>query len=153
MPKLDVVNLMVWNQLKPYLPSRTVLKSVFRPDEHQLKIISDLATKEKFSFPQGPLKLSDRSSWRAALAYLRSKGYEIAEPGKSLHRLGIAYDLSGPDLAKIEAGVNRAVADKRITLANSPKPIRKETKNNCVHVEIVGATLLNDQFIDYFHTA
>jgi hypothetical protein len=150
MAKVDVVNIMIWNELKSYLPRGTILSSVYRPDEHQLKIIVDLATKEKFKFTKPPT-LGDRSSWAPALAFLRSKGYEIAEPGKSSHRLGIAYDLKGPDLSKIEAGVRRAVKDGRIMLAQTPKPIRHELVNKCVHVEIVGATLLSEQF-DYVRT-
>jgi hypothetical protein len=61
---------------------------------------------------------------------------------KSMHQRGLAYDLSGPDLSKIEAAVRKAVADGRIRLVQgSSSAILCEPRNNCVHVEIDGGLL------------
>src|SRR3712207_853592 len=135
MALVDSGNLLVWNTLKLYLPEGTRLSSVYRPAQAQLDFIVKAAKKEKYKFRKEPV-LGDRSSWIGALEHLRKLKYKIAEPGRSKHQQGIAYDLAGPDLAKIEAAVRRAVADGSITLARkSANPILVETKNRCVHVE------------------
>jgi hypothetical protein len=71
--------------------------------------------------PTRPAVVSDRSSWIGPLQDLCSKGYNVAEPGKSLHQKGLAYDFNGPDLHKIKAAISKAVAAKRITLVNKPR--------------------------------
>ncbi len=150
MPMMDVVNLAVWYQLKPYLPPGTCLMSVHRSPQAQLDFIVAKARRHGYNFVRPP-SLHDPSSWQAALTLIREKGYKVAAPGRSPHQQGIAYDLTGPDLRKIEASVRRAVGDKRITLAHSRTAILVETKNQCVHVEVVGAVLHNEPF-DFFHT-
>ena len=152
MPKLDVVNLMVWNQLKQYLPPGTLLTSVHRTAIAQLNFIVSHAKRLGYSFPRPP-SVPDQGSWQGALEFLRQKGYKVAPPGRSTHQQGIAYDLQGPDLPRIEAGVRKAVAERRITLANSRSAILIERTNHCVHVEVMGAVLLNEQFVDVVHTA
>lgn len=148
MARLDVGNQLVWQALKFYLPPGTLLTSVYRPAQAQFNIIVRNARKEGFVFAREPT-LNDRSSWLEALLYLRKRHYQIAEPGKSLHQRALAYDLSGPDLRKIEVAVRKAVADKRIRLLHgAPRPIRIENIKNqkCVHVEIEGALLDAEPF-------
>jgi len=146
MALVDTGNQMVWHALKLYLPPGTRLTSVYRPAQAQLDFIVRKAKKEGYTFASQPL-LSDRSSWIGALDFIRSKGYKVAEPGVSRHQKGIAYDLSGPDLNTIEAGVRKAVAEGRITLVRDSKsPILRETVNRCVHVEIEAAILDSEPF-------
>jgi hypothetical protein len=124
---------------------------VHRPAQAQLDFIVSKARRHGYSFTRTPL-LRDRSSWQPALEFIRTKGYKVAEPGKSAHQLGIAYDFSGPDLGKIESAIRRAAADGKITLAKSKSAILLETHNRCVHVEVVGAVIHNEAF-DLLHTA
>jgi hypothetical protein len=147
---LDVVNLAIWYQMKPYLPAGTRLTSVRRPAEAQLRFIETTARKHGYQFSR-PATVHDQSSWQGALDFIRAKGYKVAAPGRSAHQQGIAYDFTGPDLSRIESAIRKAVADKRITLAPSKSPILIETQNHCVHVEVVGAMLHNEPF-DFFHT-
>jgi hypothetical protein len=152
MPTLDVVNLMVWHQLKQCVPSGTRLTSVRRLPKAQLDFIVQQATKHGYAFPKPPT-VADRSSWQDALALLRRKGYHVASPGKSNHQSGIAYDLSGPNLPAIEEGIRQAVKHGRVTLAHSPSALLQEVHNNCVHVEVAGAVLQNEQFTNIPHVA
>jgi hypothetical protein len=146
MALVDTGNLMVWNTLKHYLPPGTRLTSVYRPAQAQLDFIVRKAKKEGYKFTK-PAVLGDRSSWIDALKFIRGKGYKVAEPGVSKHQSGVAYDLSGPDLSKIEAGVRKAVADGSITLLRTSKnPILRETTNHCVHVEIEAAIVEMEAF-------
>ena len=151
MPLVDVVNITVWYQLKPYLPLGTAVTSVRRSAKSQFDFIVTKASKHGYKFERSPT-LSDPSTWEGALNFIRKKGYKVAAPGKSNHESGIAYDLSGPDLAKIEAAVRRAVADGVITLSGSKSSILVERENHCVHVEIVGAVIHNEAF-DILNTA
>jgi hypothetical protein len=146
MPLVDVGNQMVWHALKFYLPAGTVLTSVYRPPQAQLDFIVRKAKAHGYTFHKAPT-LADVTSWDDALRFVRSKGYKVAPPGKSAHQKGVAYDLSGPDLGKIEEGVRRAVAAGRIRLSIASRtPILREPKNRCVHVEIEGALLDAEPF-------
>jgi hypothetical protein len=147
---LDVVNLAIWYQIKPYLPAGTRLTSVRRPAEAQLNFIVATARKHGYQLPR-PASVHDPSSWQGALDFIKAKGYKVAAPGRSAHQQGIAYDFTGPDLQRIESAIRKAVADRRITLATSKSAILVETQNHCVHVEVVGAILHNEPF-DFFHT-
>ena len=150
---VDVVNLMIWNQLRPLLPHGTKLTSVKRPATAQLHFIVVHAEKLGYKFSRSPT-VDNQASWEGALEFLRQKGFKVAAPGKSNHQNGIAYDFSGPDLNAIESAVRKAVQQKRITLlANSRSAILQETKNHCVHVEITSAIFYNEQFVDYPHVA
>jgi hypothetical protein len=141
MTLVDTGNLMIWYALRPYLPPGTRLTSVYRPAQAQLDFIVRKATKEGYHFAKPPV-LGDRTSWAGALGFIRQKGYQVAEPGLSKHQRGMAYDLSGPDLDAIEAAVRKAVAAGRISLLRgSNRPIRPETINRCIHVEIEAAIL------------
>lgn len=141
MALMDAGNILIWQALKLYLPPGTKLSSCYRPPQAQLDFITQTARNRGYRFTRTPV-LSDETSWSGALAFIRQKGFKVATPGKSLHQRGLAYDLSGPDLSKIEAAVRKAVADKRIRLVQgSPSAILHETKNSCVHVEIDGALL------------
>jgi hypothetical protein len=138
---MDTGNMLIWQALKLYLPVGTRLSSCYRPPQAQLNFIVQTARAKGYHFARTPV-LSDESSWNGALAFIRQKGYKVAAPGKSMHQRGLAYDLSGPDLSKIEAAVRKAVSYKRIRLVQgSPSAILRETKNGCVHVEIEGALL------------
>lgn len=146
---VDVVNLQIWNQLSPFLPAGTKLSSVKRPAKDQLKFIVETSKRLGYQFPR-EATLDDESSWSGALKFLRDKGYKVAAPGRSNHASGIAYDLAGPDLDAIVAGVQKAVDQRRITLlAGSRSALLKEPQNGCVHVEISGAVLFNDQFVNW----
>ena len=140
MPLMDVGNYLVWQAIKLYLPPGTKLTSVYRPAQAQLEFIMKKAQSQGYKFTR-PAVLSDRTSWSAALDFVRSKGYKVAEPGKSLHQRGLAYDFTGPDLQKIKAAVLKAVSEKRISLVNKPNNLIIEPQNNCVHVEIEAATI------------
>ncbi|MGJ4891219.1 hypothetical protein ACQR1Y_23720 [Bradyrhizobium sp. HKCCYLRH3099] len=146
---VDVVNLQIWNQLSPFLPAGTKLSSVKRPAKDQLKFIVDTSKRLGYRFTR-EATLEDETSWNGALKFLRDKGYKVAAPGRSNHQSGIAYDLAGPDLDAIVAGVQKAVDQRRITLlAGSSSALLKEPQNSCVHVEISGAVLFNDQFVNW----
>jgi hypothetical protein len=138
---MDTGNRMIWYALKLYLPQGTILSSVYRPPQAQLDFIVKNARAKGYSFPKPPV-LGDESSWSGALAYIRQEGFKVAAPGRSMHQRGLAYDLTGPDLSKIEAAVRKAVADGRISLVpGSKSAILREVKNHCVHVEIQSALL------------
>src|SRR5437764_3766336 len=104
MPQMDIGNYLVWQAIKMYLPPGTKLNSVYRPPTTQLKFIVDTARRRGYHFASPPV-LGDRSSWSGALDYIRSKGYKVAEPGKSMHQRGLAYDFIGPDLEKIRSAI------------------------------------------------
>ena len=146
---MNVINVHVWNNLKRFLPLGTKLNSVYRPAQEQFDIIVRKAHQHGFKFTKSP-QLSDRSSWLPALLFLRKKGFKIAEPGKSAHQKGYAYDLSGPGLHAIEQGVRAAVKAGVITLKRgAPRPILVELANHCVHVEIEAVVLLNSDTFDW----
>jgi len=146
MPLLDVGNHLVWQALKLYLPPGTRLTSVYRSPASQFDFIVEKARKHGYKFARDPV-LADRPSWIGALEFVRSKGYKVAEPGKSLHQRGLAYDFSGPDLQKIKAAILKAVADGRVRLVNKPRNLIVEPPpQNCVHAEIEAATLDYEPF-------
>jgi hypothetical protein len=141
MALVDAGNMLIWQALKLYLPYGTKLSSCYRPPQAQLNFIAQTARAKGYRFTKTPV-LSDETSWSGALAFIRQKGFKVAAPGRSMHQRGLAYDLSGPDLSKIEAAVRKAVADGRIRLVQgSPSAILRETRNHCVHVEIDGGLL------------
>jgi len=148
MPLFDVVSLHVWNVLWPYLPAGTVLTSAYRSAEYQLSFIVRKAKENGYKFTC-KAALIDRSSWIGALEFLRGKGYYIAEPHKSMHHKGVAFDFTGPNLQKIKAAILKAVADRKITLWWGSKSNLKiePSPNNCVHVEIQMAILDYDPLI------
>jgi hypothetical protein len=141
MPLLDSGNQLIWHALKLYLPPATTLSSVYRPPQAQLDFIVRTARSKGYRFAQTPT-LHQEGTWSGALSFLRQKGYKIAAPGRRMHQRGLAYDLSGPDLNKIEQAVRKAAADGRIRLvAGSPSAILREIQNHCIHVEIEGGFL------------
>jgi hypothetical protein len=141
MALIDTGNWLIWQALKLYLPPGTSLSSCYRPAQAQLSFIVQTARAKGYHFTQTPA-LNNEASWNGALAFIRQKGFKVAAPGRSMHQRGLAYDLSGPDLSKIETAVRKAVAEGRIRLVQgSPSAILRETKNRCVHVEIEGGLL------------
>jgi hypothetical protein len=146
MALVDSGNLMIWQILKLYLPLGTKLTSVRRPVDEQLAFIVKTAQKNGYAFAKKPT-FADSASWQPALEFLRSKNYKIAAPGKSMHQLGLAYDLSGPNLPAIFTAVQKAVAQKRIHLVEGSRSnLLIETTNHCVHVEIDGGLLDYEPF-------
>ena len=140
MALMDVGNKFVWQAIKLYLPMGTKLSSVYRPAQAQLDFIVKKAQAEGYKFAR-PAVLNNRSSWSEALDFVRSKGYKVAEPGKSLHQQGLAYDFTGPYIQKIKAAILKAVGDGKIRLLNKSNNLIIEPINNCVHVEIEQAWL------------
>jgi hypothetical protein len=136
MPFMDSGNRLIWQALKLYLPPGTMLSSVRRRPEDQLAFIVRTAERQGYRFVRAPV-LQDAASWDGALVFLRSRGYKVAPPGRSMHQRGLAYDLSGPSLSAIEAAVRNAVSERRIRLiAGWPSNLLVEHNNHGVHVEI-----------------
>jgi len=139
--KLSQYNDAVWQCLKLYLPPLTTLSCVYRSDEDQLAIIVERAKARGFKFSHPP-RVSDPSSWLPAWHLVNTKQNPVARPGSSTHRLGIAYDLTGPDLSKIVAAIQKAASLRAIQLAprrsgfDNPK-----LEGHCVHVEILGGSI------------
>lgn len=69
MPLIDVVNLTVWYQIKPYLPPGTKLTSVRRPAQAQLDFIVSKARRLGYRFPE-PATLLKTASWQPALEFM-----------------------------------------------------------------------------------
>ena len=148
MAKVDVVNQLVWYAIRQRLPQNTRLTSVYRSAEEQLGFIVAKAKANGYKFEKTPT-VKDSASWQGALDFLRQKNYTVAAPGRSFHEKGIAYDLSGPDLKKIETSIRAMVSDGTITLSDGSKSsILIEKRNHCVHVEIQAAILYGDIY-DY----
>src|SRR5690348_3915127 len=134
-------NELMWQALRLYLPPGTRLNSVRRPPQEQFDIIVKLARGNGYHFATPP-HLNHESSWRGALSFIRQKGFKVAAPGRSMHQRGLAYDLVGPDLDKIETAVRKAVSDGRIKLVpGSRSAILQEPMNRCVHVEMEAGIL------------
>ena len=139
--KISQYNDVIWNCLKLYLPPHTTLSCVYRTDQDQLEIIIERATKKGYKFPKPPT-VADRASWLGAWQLANTTANPVAKPGSSTHRLGIAYDLAGPDLPKILAGIQRAASAGAIQLApRRPGFDNPKLEGYCVHVEIVGGKL------------
>jgi len=131
----------VWQCLRLYLPPGTRLTSVYRSDEHQLAVIVERAKARGYKF-SGPPTLSNPSTWLDAWRLASTRRDPIAKPGSSQHRLAKAYDLTGPDLAAIEAAIKKAAADGRIVLAPArPHWNNPRREGHCVHVEILGGSI------------
>ena len=138
---MSAFNDAVWQCLKLYLPRGTRLTSVYRSDAHQLELIVERAEKHGYKFAKTP-KVSDPSTWHDAWRLANTKRDPIAKPGSSVHRLGMAYDLTGPDLAQIKAAIVKAATDGRIVLApERPNWTNPRLEGRCVHVEILGGKL------------
>ena len=133
--KLDIGQQWVWLALRPHLPAGTKLTCVLRDSQHQLDVIVGYAKKEGYVFAKPPT-LADRSTWFPAFEHLRSKDYKIAEPGRSMHEKGLAYDFSGPDLQKIYDAILDSAKKGRIRLVKKPNNLILEKRNRCVHAEI-----------------
>lgn len=134
MARLEAQHEFVWTILQEYVPEGTCLTSVVRSSQDQLDTIVKYARKEQYKFKQPPT-LSNRGTWLPALTYLRKKKYKIAEPGRSAHQQGLAFDLSGKDLKTIRKAVEQAQADGRLSI----RKIITEWSNHCVHVEVTFA--------------
>ena len=134
MARLEFQHEFVWDILQEYVPEGTKLSSVLRSDQEQLNTIVRYAKAKNYKFKTAPT-LASRGSWYPALAHIRSKGIIIAEPGKSPHQHGLAFDLVGPDLEAISKAVEQARDDGAISIKR--KII--ERGNKCVHVEVSSA--------------
>ena len=139
--KASQYNDAIWQCLKLYLPPYTTLSCVYRSDEDQLAIIVERATKRGYKFAKPP-NVSEASSWMGAWRMVNTKLNPVAKPGRSTHRLGIAYDLTGPDLSKIATATTKAALDGAIQLAPArPGWENPHLEGHCVHVEIHGGKL------------
>ena len=143
--KMDVGHQYVWAALKPLLPYGTVLTCVKRDAQHQLAIIVRYARREGFEFATTPT-LANRESWLPALNFLRGRKYKIAEPGRSLHEHGLAYDFSGPDLQRIYDAIADGARTGHIRLVRKPRNLILEHVNHCVHAEIESVRVDGDVF-------
>src|SRR5260370_6238383 len=112
---LDKRTELIWQAFKLYLPPGTRLTDAIRPPMVQLEIIVTDAKNEGYVFKKAAT-LEDRSSWKPAHLFLKSKGYDIAEPRTSMHGRRYAFDLGGPDLKRIEHGLLRPPPQNRIPL-------------------------------------
>lgn len=139
--KMSQYNDAVWMCLKLYLPQRTTLSCVYRTDEDQLQIIVERATKRGYRFSRPPT-VSDPASWLAAWQLVNTRTNPVARPGSSTHRIGIAYDLAGPDLPDIVAAIQEAASTGAIRLApRRPGFDNPKLEGHCVHVEILGGKI------------
>lgn len=139
MARLESQHEFVWTILLDYVPEGTRLTSVIRSSQDQLDTIVKFARNENYDFKQPPT-LADRGTWFPALTFLRAKNYKIAEPGRSAHQQGLAFDLSGKDLIAIRKAVEQAQLDGRLSI----KKIIMEWSNHCVHVEVMSAQTGNE---------
>ena len=113
--------------LLPYLPQGTVMTSGYRSDEDQKRVINDYYTQHK-----GNPLVTDVEKRRLWLQ--NEEGLIIAQVGKSPHRTGLAFDLSGGKLDDIKAAVSRCVSEQ-----GSRFPLLKtivERKQNCLHINL-----------------
>jgi hypothetical protein len=87
-------------------------------------------------------KVSDPASWLGAWHKVNTKTNPVAKPGGSTHRVGKAYDLSGPDLPKLVAAIQKAASLGAIKLSK-PRPHwdNPRLEGTCVHVEIDGGKM------------
>jgi hypothetical protein len=139
--KLSQYNDAIWQCLKLYLPPHTTLSCVYRNDEDQLAIVVERAKKRGYKFTRPP-KVSDPSTWLAAWHLVNTKKNPVARPGSSKHRLGIAYDLAGPDLSAIVTSIKEAASRGAIRLApKRPHFDNPKLEGVCVHVEILGGQI------------
>jgi hypothetical protein len=139
--KMSQYNDAVWNCLKLYLPPLTTLSCVYRTDEDQLQIVVNRATDQGYRFSRPP-RVSDQASWLAAWHLVNTRTDPVARPGRSTHRLGIAYDLGGPDLPKIVTAIQKAASVGAIRLASlRPGWDNPRLEGHCVHVEILGGRM------------
>ena len=139
--KMSQYNDAIWSCLRLYLPPSTSLSCVYRTNEDQLQIIVERARKRGYKFSTQP-KVSDGASWMEAWRLVNTRANPVAKPGYSTHRLGIAYDLTGPDLPKIITAIKRAASAGAIQLA-PPRPGFENPKleGHCVHVEILSGRI------------
>ncbi|NUN13006.1 MAG: peptidoglycan-binding protein [Myxococcales bacterium] len=114
--------------VSPYLPSPTVVTSGLRSDEDQAALIH-----RYFQQKGGPATIKDVEARRQ---WLLGKGMKIARVGSSLHRTGLAFDLSGGSLSAIQSGVLKCAKEKTGEFKFSRTIF--ERANNCVHVELTG---------------
>ena len=124
-----------WEALRPFLPSKTVLTSVYRGQEDQNRIIKNYAIKNNYS--------GDLNNYDAMHAFIKTKGLVVARyVGRGhggIDRTG-AFDLSGENLDLIWSGVqaaNKGLQGK-VKFAELKKSGGNssiiERENNCVHV-------------------
>src|SRR5262249_43414459 len=139
--KMSRYNDAIWDCLKLYLPPGTTLNCVYRTDQDQLDIIVKRANERGYKFSKPP-RLADPESWQVAWRLVNTHTNPVARPGRSTHRLGIAYDLGGPSLTKIAEAVKKAASVGAIRLA-PPRPNWENPRleGACVHVEILGGKI------------
>jgi hypothetical protein len=122
-PSIEVA----FRALDRYLPPNTVMTSGLRSDEDQIRIIN-----EYYASHNGPSEITDVEQRRL---WLKSDGLIIARVGSSPHRTGLAFDLSGAGIDRIEEAVEHC-NDEHPELFPLKDTII-ERKQNCVHVNLI----------------
>jgi hypothetical protein len=140
--KEDFSRRITFTVLLPYLPSGTQMSSGYRSPREQLGVIYELARRFNAARPSDAIPLPHRSqmrvdnpdSWLPTLMGLRARGYIVNAPTATPHAMDRAvFDMSGADLAAIEAGCRQAERDGLIKF----RQILREPVNNAVHVDVL----------------
>ncbi|MET0649842.1 MAG: FHA domain-containing protein [Pyrinomonadaceae bacterium] len=131
-----------YTMLQKYLPPGTRFTSGYRSPQKQLDLIVRNARARGINVPAN-VSVEDEASWRPALMALRGTGFIVAAPTTTPHGTEEAvFDLSGPSLEAIRAGLLKAEAAGMIKYTR----IIFEPRNNAVHVEVenISPKLLNE---------
>lgn len=114
--------------LVDYLPKSVVMTSGYRSDADQARVINDYYAKNK-----GNPLVTDVEKRRL---WLKDQGLTIAKVGRSPHRTGLAFDLSGADVDTINAAVHKCAKEQgaRFPLLNTIP--ERSKKQNCLHVNL-----------------
>jgi hypothetical protein len=113
--------------LKPTLPPGVVMTSGYRSDADQERTINNY-----FASHSGPSTITDVEARRQWLQ--SEKGLIIARVGRSPHRTGLAFDLSGADLDSMNAAVKNCAQTNEMTFPLLSTIV--ERKQNCLHVNL-----------------
>jgi hypothetical protein len=110
-----------------FLPAGVVMTSGYRSDADQAKVINDYFAKKK-----GPSTIVDVEARRQWLK--TEKKLIIAKVGRSPHRTGLAFDLSGAKLEQIRAAVELCSTKNPTTFPLHSTIL--EVHQNCLHVNL-----------------
>ncbi len=140
--KENFIRQLSYTMLQKYLPPGTRFTSGYRSPQKQLDLIVRNARARGISVPAN-VTLEDESSWRPTFMALRATGFIVAAPTTTPHGTDESvFDLSGPNLNAIQAGLLKAQDAGMIKY----RRIIFETSNNAVHVEVesISPKLLNE---------
>lgn len=140
--KENYIRYLSYAMLQKYLPPGTRFTSGYRSPQKQLDLIVRNARARGINVPAN-VSVEDESSWRPTLMALRGTGFIVAAPTTTPHGTEESvFDLSGPNLDNIRAGLLKAQDAGMIKY----KRIIFETSNNAVHVEVesISPKMLNE---------